>query len=241
MSDRPLHDWDDHAEWWLSQIAADPIYQLDVLPLLSTLLDGAEGTHLDMGCGEGQGMRSCSRPVVGCDVAGTLLKRARDAGPVVRCALPNLAWLQSGAIDAAFMVLVLEHLPDLRIFAEAARVVAGGGRLAVVMNHPAFTADGAGPIMDPSDGEMLWRWGDYFDEAECSMATPGAAVTFYHRPLGAILNAAAAAGWMLDELVETGFSQEAIATEPGYVGQEQMPRLLGARWTNTQGGRLRGR
>ena len=241
MSDSRPREWDSHADWWLAEIADDPIYQLDVLPLLDKLMVGTEGISLDLGCGEGQGMRNTGGQVIGCDISMALLHQARAAGPVVRSDLPDLSWLRSGSVAAAFMVLVLEHLDNLRIFAEAARVVGYGGRLVVVMNHPAFTADGAGPIMDPADGEMLWRWGNYFEPADCAMATSAATVTFYHRPLGMILNAAAAAGWSLDELIETGFSEAAIATEPGYVGQEQIPRLLGARWTNTQGGRRRGR
>jgi len=111
----------------------------------------------------------------------------------------------------------------------------------VVMNHPAFTPEGAGPIVDPTDGEYLWRWGEYFRASRIPMSTPRADVTFYHRPLGDILNAAADAGWCLDEFIEAGFSDAAVASEPGYGGQQQMPRLLGVRWMNTQGSRQSGR
>ena len=145
--------------------------------------------------------------------------------------------MRDDAVAAAYAVLVLEHLEDLSLFASAARVVKPGGTLVVVSNHPAFTAEASGPIMDPSDGEILWRWGEYFVPAAISMPTDAAPVTFYHRPLGVILEAAAAAGWVLDRFVETGFSAAAVASEPGYAGQEQMPRLLGARWINTQGSR----
>ncbi len=88
-----------------------------------------------------------------------------------------------------------------------------------------------------NDGEVLWRWGEYFIESQVEMPGGHAPVAFYHRPLATILNAAADAGWMLDHIDERGFSPEAIASQPGYVGQEQMPRLLGVRWMNTQGGR----
>jgi hypothetical protein len=104
------------------------------------------------------------------------------------------------------------------------------------MNHPAFTPGDAGPIIDPTDGEFLWRWGTYFAEAEVEMSAGAQQIAFYHRPLASVLNAAADAGWRLDRFVERGFSSAAVASEPGYAGQEQMPRLLGARWVNTQGG-----
>ena len=237
MNEPRENEWAGHAEWWLAEIRDDPIYGLDVLPLFERLLPERDGVALDLGCGEGQVMKSVTGPVVGCDVSSDLLSLARAAGPVVRAELPDLSWLRPGSIDLAYLVLVLEHLPDLDVFAAAARAVRRDGSLVLVMNHPAFTADGAGPILDPADGEVLWRWGSYFEPATCPMATTGAEVTFYHRPLADVLNVAAAAGWMLDELIETGFSRAALATEPGYVGQEQMPRLLGARWMNTQGGR----
>jgi SAM-dependent methyltransferase len=228
-------EWLDHAEWWLGEVAADPIYRLDVVPLAVDLLSPVAGPLLDLGCGEGQMMRALDRSVVGCDIVPRLLQQAREAGPVVCCRLPSLGWAGDGVFGAAYMVLVLEHLPQLDIFAEAARIVKPNGALVVVMNHPAFTPESAGPIVDPTDGEFLWRWGRYFVPAEIGMAAGRRTVSFYHRPLGSILDAAAAAGWMLDRFVEVGFSDAAIAAVPAYRGQEQMPRLLGARWTNTQG------
>lgn len=232
-----MSEWNEHAQWWLEEVRDDPIYSLDVLPLFERLIPEAPGLLVDLGCGEGQVMRRYGGAVIGCDVAMDLLRFAHADAPVVRCDLADLSWLRTASVGGAYLVLVLEHLADLEVFASASRFVRPGGSLVAVMNHPAFTADGAGPIMDPSDGEVLWRWGNYFDAAECRMAGTGSAITFYHRPLADILNAASSSGWMLDTMVETGFSRAAVEAQPGYVGQEQMPRLLGVRWMNTQGGR----
>jgi SAM-dependent methyltransferase len=229
------NEWNRHAEWWLAQVQDDPIYRSDVIPLLTRMLAGVSGTMLDLGCGEGQVMALFPGRVIGCDISGRLLRRAKRRGPVVRAELPDLGWLRSGAVDAAYLVLVIEHLSDLEVLVTASRVVRPGGNLVLVMNHPAFTAAGSGPILDQTDGEILWRWGEYFEVGTTQMAAAGVDVIFHHRPLATILNTAAAAGWKLDELVETGFSEAALAAEPGYVGQEQMPRLLGVRWLNTQG------
>ena len=231
--DDARHEWTRHAAWWLDEIRDDPIYRLDVLPLADRLLAAASGVLLDLGCGEGQVMAQRAEVTVGCDISMDLLRLA--SGPAVCAQLPDLSWLRSDSIDAGYMILVLEHLSNLDIFGAAARVVRRGGLLVVVMNHPAFTSEAAGPIVDSVDGELLWRWGDYFRATRIPMATPHAEVTFYHRPLGDILNAAANAGWCLDEFVEAGFSDAAVATEPGYEGQQQIPRLLGVRWMNTQG------
>ncbi len=231
-----MNEWTEHADWWLDEIREDPIYGLDVIPLLEELMSTVTGRVLDLGCGEGQVMRRHEGDVVGCDVSLDLLRLTRQ--PVVCAELPDLSWIRKGSFDGAYMVLVLEHLEDLTIFDAVARVVRPGGSLTIVMNHPAFTAEGAGPIMDPTDGEILWRWGSYFDPSASTMPGADSAVTFHHRPLSDVLNAAAAAGWALEEIHERGFSNAAIATRPEYVGQEQMPRLLGARWMNTQGSRV---
>ncbi|MDJ0923418.1 MAG: class I SAM-dependent methyltransferase [Acidimicrobiia bacterium] len=224
-------DWPDLTDWWLGEVATDPIYELDVLPLVVALAGEERGLTIDLGCGEGQVMRRLPGNVVGTDVVLPLLKRASSAGPVVQSRLPDLGWLRTDAVDTALLVLVLEHLPDMSLLAGVARVVKSGGRLVAVMNHPAFTAADAGPVMDPSDGEIFWRWGDYFTAARVQMETgAGPRVQFFHRPLSTILNAAADAGWMLERFVECGFSAAAIEAQPGYAGQEQMPRLLAVRW-----------
>jgi len=215
-------------------VNADLTYTQDIVPLVADLLGAADGTVLDLGCGEGQVMRALpTTTVVGCDWSGELLTRAAEAGPVVRCRLPDLSWLQSASIAAAYAVLVLEHLPDIdRFFAEAARVVRSGGALVLVQNHPAYTPPGAGPIIDQTDGEILWRWGSYFDETSGREPAGQGWITFYHRPFAQLLSAAATAGWCLERAVEHGLSLDAVARDPGMSGQEHMPRILGLRWVN---------
>jgi hypothetical protein len=55
-------------------------------------------------------------------------------------------------------------------------------------------------------------------------------VRFFHRPMADLFNAAAAAGWKLERMIERGLSTETIARIPGYEGQEGIPRLLGVLW-----------
>lgn len=206
------------------------------MPLVLDLLGGVAGTALDLGCGEGQVMRAVEADrVIGCDWSLELLGLAAAAGPVVRCRLPSLGWLRTGAVDHAYAVLVLEHLPAIgEFFAEAARVVKPGGTLVLVQNHPAYTPPGAGPIIDQSDGEVLWRWADYFNEAAAPEPAGTSGVTFHHRPLGVLLTVAAEAGWRLERLEERGLGPAAIARDPGMAGQEHVPRLLGVRWTRVE-------
>lgn len=222
-------------DWWVAEIEHDPAYREEVIPLLLELLDPRPGErYLDAGCGEGQGLRAVAgrgARVVGCDLNDRLLRRARRSAPVVRARLPALDWLAEGSLDGAYLVLVVEHLEEPGALLEGlARVVRPGGCLVVVMNHPVFTAPGSGPIVDPRDGEVLWRWGSYLEEGRVREPAGGGQVTFFHRPLGQVLGVAARTGWTLERLVERGAGEGAAQRDPLLARQVMMPRLLGARW-----------
>ncbi len=227
--------WD--SQWWLSEVAADPTFNDEVIPLLLEVVPSKlDGLWLDLGCGEGQGMRALAATgagVLGCDQDVVLLGHAVGDGPVVQCRLPDLGWLADSAVAGAFAVLVLEHIEDHeRLLAEAARVVASDGTLVIVANHPAFTAPGAGPLIDPGDGEVTWRWGAYL-QAGTSVEPAGSFnLMMYHRPLGELLTTAAAAGWALDRLLERGPGQAAADRDPLLTAQRHIPRLIGLRFHN---------
>ncbi len=227
-------DWVDLASWWVDEAATDPAFTTDVLPLTAQLLDGVEGPLLDLGCGEGRMLRALAgagRPLVGVDINGQLAALASTAAPVVRAGLPRLDWLREAALGGVYAVLVVEHIADLAGLCTAAhRVVRDGGAMVVVANHPAFTAPGASPIADPDDGEVLWRWGNYFTPGPVPIEIGGMTVSFHHRAMGEMLTTAAGAGWELQRLIERPLSAAAIARMPGYRGQEAVPRLVGFRW-----------
>jgi SAM-dependent methyltransferase len=228
--------WD--AAWWLTEVANDPTYPEEVLPLLIDMLSPRpERLYLDLGCGEGQGMRTIvagGARTVGCDLDAVLLGHAAADGPVVQCRLPDLSWLGDGTVDGAIAVLVLEHLEDHgRLLAESARVVAADGPLVIVANHPAFTAPGAGPLIDPGDGEVTWRWGAYLQPGTSVEPAGSFNLMMYHRPLGHLLSAAAAAGWALQRLEERGPGEAAAARDPLLAAQRHIPRLIGLRFHNT--------
>jgi SAM-dependent methyltransferase len=177
--------------------------------------------YLDLGCGDGRVMRRVEdfgARVSGVDVNEGL---AAVAGSSVVAELPDLP-IAEGSVDGCYAVLVLEHLADeASFFAEAARVTRQGGCLAVVMNHPVWTAVGSTPIGDV-DGEVLWRPGDYFNRSAGAVAAGEGEVVFHHRSLGALLTAAAGSGWSLERLVEQPHHDDDRL--PG------VPRLLGCRW-----------
>ena len=226
-------NWDDIASWWTDEAAADSAYAIDVHPLLVELLPQDPGATVDLGCGEGQGMRLVGGSVVGVDLSTELAVEASVAGPVVVAELPGLDFFVDDAFDTAYSVYLLDLIEDhAGFFTESARIVRNGGALVIVINHPAYTAPGSAPLLD-EDGEVLWRWGDYFRTGSSLEPAGHREIRFHHRPLGHLLTDAAAAGWNLDLMVERALSADTIKALPGYVGQHHIPRLLGVRWVRS--------
>ncbi len=169
--------------------------------------------------------------MVGVDSNVALARRAAQTAPVVVARLPTLDWLGDGVLGGACAVLMVEHIAEPGIlFAAVRRAVRPGGALVMVANHPLFTAEGAAPITDLADGEVLWRWGEYFTPGPVPTVIGGVTVTFHHRTMGELLTVAAAAGWAVEELVERPLAPTTIARMAGYEGQEGFPRLVGIRW-----------
>lgn len=231
--------WDaETAAWWLDEATSDPAYAEEVIPLALDLLRPLGGAvYLDLGCGHGGLMEAVvgsGALAVGVDAAPSLVGRAREWGPVVVGRLPDLAFIADGVADGAILVLVLEHLPEVApILEEAARVTRSGGVLVVVVNHPLLTAPGSGPFVDPDDGEVLWRWGDYLATGSTDEPVGAGSVRFHHHPLGTLLTEAARAGWSLEAAVERPVGAERAGRDPLLAAQSEVPRLLGGRWVRS--------
>jgi SAM-dependent methyltransferase len=226
--------WPALGAWWLEELSGDPAYEEEVYPWLLDLLAPVDGDLiLDIGCGDGRLMSKLSgkgASVIGCDFNRLLLSKAIAVGPVVAAKLPQLTWVRQGSFDKALVGLVLEHLPDERdFFQQAAAVVRRDGVMAIVINHPVWTAPKSSPMED-SSGETLWRPGVYFGRGYSDEPAGRQTVRFYHRTLADLLNAASDAGWDLERLEEKGISAAQVKRYPEYAGQEHIPRLLGAKW-----------
>jgi len=214
------------AEWWRAEVQSDLAYERDVDPLLvSTLGDLPDGPILDLGCGDGRLLGRFG--ATGVDASFDLVKAAAP-GTVVVADVGRLPF-SADQWRAAYAVLVLEHLSDpAPFFEEASRVVAPGGVLAIVVNHPIYTAPGSGPFLDPEDGEVLWRWGAYLEQGVTKEPAGADVVVFHHRSLGDLLTAAANAGWRLERLLEKSLTPAGDAL---LQAQQHVPRLLGIRWS----------
>ncbi len=227
-------DWIDLADWWMAE-ADDPAYQEEVGPLfLEVLRPQRRQVLLDLGCGEGrigEGLAAQGVRVVGVDANIELARLASSRHPVFLRRLPDLACVRDAAVDGAYAVLALEHLEDSgRFFAETARVTRSGGSLAIVINHPVYTAPGSGPVIDPTDGELFWRFGDYLSEGRTREPAGDRSVKFIHRPIGTLLTQAAAAGWSLEAVLEQGVGSRAASRDPILAKHRDIPHLMALRW-----------
>lgn len=226
-----MTDWSLLADWWLEEVG-DLSYAEEVHPLLFELLGDVSGKRvLEVGAGEGQVLRLLRErgaEAVGMDVSGRLAARA---GVSFVGRLPSLGAVRDEVFDLGLAVLVFEHLPSLEgVFEELARVTKPGGRCVLVINHPLITAPEAGPLTDPTDGEVFLRPGRYFEGGFTDEPAGTGLVRFHHRPLGELLETAAGAGWILARLVERGISPARVERDPSFLGHEHLPRLLGACW-----------
>lgn len=214
--------WSHLTEWWLSEVANDRAYQEVVTPLLVEVLRPIHGeTYLDLGCGEGRVMkvvREYGAKIHGLDLNSDLARRAELAVVADIVAIP----IRNDVYDGVYSVLTLEHVADCRrFFAEVARVTNQDGVLALVINHPVWTAPDSTPISD-ADGEVLWRPGEYFSNGSSEVPAGESTVVFHHRSMAELLNAASDVGWSLEHMIE----------QPHHESEDQagIPRLLACRW-----------
>ena len=201
--------------------------------LIRTLEPTAGSRYLDLGCGEGRVMAEVGATAVaiGVDINRRLLARASVHGPVVAGQLPELSFIRDGSVDGAYVVLALEHIHDAdTLFAAAASAVQRGGVLAIVVNHPVYTAPGSSPVLDPTDDEIYWRFGSYFDDGSTLEPAGDANVEFVHRSMSTLLNMAARHGWSLERMEEQGVGAGAAERDPLLAKHGDIPHLLAVRW-----------
>lgn len=200
--------YDAHADWY-EQFANDTSadYMVRVRHQLADLLGAGPGRCLDLCCGTGiqaAELRRLGWEPVGVDLSGGQLRHARRRLPVARgdaAALP----IGAAAVPAVACVLAHTDVPDYpTVIAEAARVLAPGGRFVHVGVHPCFI----GPFADRSDPERIVIDGGYAERDRSfrawSVHGVRARVGAWHVPLADLLNAVTDAGLTLTRVAESG-------------------------------------
>lgn len=141
--------WGDAASWYNEYLeTGEDTYQRKViLPNLLRVLSPTKGMRvLDLACGQGFFSREFAHTgatVVGADISKELIAQAQELSPAN---IPyhvtnadNLSFANDGSFDASVIVLAIQNIENMQgTFAEVARVLSTGGRLILVMMHPAF-------------------------------------------------------------------------------------------------------
>ena len=203
-ADRPaVNDYDSFAEAYVAANESSLVNAYYVRPAVLDLAGDVAGRRiLDVGCGAGPllaSLRERGAIVTGVDPSAKMLELARQrlgAGAALHQAglggdpLP----FPDGAFDDVVACLVLHYLEDWTApLAELRRVLAPGGRLIVVVDHPFLY-------------KLTYPEADYFAVAprpvEWTFGGHRAPMVFWHRPLHAMATAFTGAGFRIAVISE---------------------------------------
>lgn len=210
--------WDNVATWYHKLLKnGKGTYQNDViLPNILRLLDPRSGqTILDLACGPGFFAREFAKKsakVFGIDISSELIAFARkevndvDFFVASADAIPMVA---DKSVDVVTILLALQNIEHLAgVFSECSRVLKSGGRLLMVINHPAFRVPKASEWgWDEVRGVQYRRVDAYMSDAQVKIEMhPGDDPTVhtlsFHRPLQVYMKALHKAGFCVSRLEE---------------------------------------
>jgi SAM-dependent methyltransferase len=193
--------YDAMAADYVADVEQSPYLLLYEQPRLRGLLPPLRGRRvLDAGCGAGRNaawLTEEGAEVTGLDASSEMLSHARERVPAASFSIADLARrleFSDDTFDVAIASLVLHYLrdwtPTLR---ELRRVLRVDGVLVISTHHPlmALELSASGDYL--ATEEVVDRWTVNDREYE---------VTFWRRPLSAIVGAIRDSGWHIDRLDE---------------------------------------
>jgi SAM-dependent methyltransferase len=201
---RTLADYAQMADLYADDAAVDPVKVSYDRPTIIAMAGDVRGKRvLDVGCASGglsEQLVERGASVVGIDLNPRLIERAcarlgsKAEFHVADIAVP-MPFLESDSFDVVAASLVLHYLadwgPPLREFA---RILRPGGVLAISTHHPTQDVMIASPPAPYFETVLLtdtWQKGGREFQ-----------VRFYHRPLSAIVDALAEAGFLIERIPE---------------------------------------
>ncbi len=220
--------WDSVADWYDHLLQGEGTYQKELIaPNLLRLMDIRKNEAiLDVACGPGffaHEFHRASGRVQGVDASPRLIALAKKHAPKgleFRVAkADHLAFLESGSMDKAAIVLALQNMEDMQaVLRECARALRPGGMLYIVLNHPAFRVPKASAWgWDEKEKVQYRRVDRYLSEMKVPIAMhPGKAsgpvTTSFHRPLQSYMKALGKAGFSVTGMEEWNSHKK---SEPG--------------------------
>ncbi len=214
------HDtsWSPVATWYddYLETRGDTYHDKVIYPNLMRILGPLTGVRLlDVGCGQGALTRLCAAQgatVAGADVSRELIALAKKHAPNLAYTVApadHLSFADNESVDLVTCVLALQNMKNLGgALQEASRVAKRGGRVVLVLNHPAFRIPKQSSWgFDEATQTQYRRLDSYLTPSESSIvAHPGAArsasTPSYHHSLQDIMKALHRAGFVITRLEE---------------------------------------
>lgn len=140
--------WGGVAHWYDTLLSGDDTYQAQViLPNILRAMAIKKGENvLDLACGQGFFARAFfeeGAKVTGVDLGKQLILIAKKESPkeinYIANSAEDLSLFEDNSFDKIAIVLAIQNIEaPHKVFKECARVLAPGGELFIVLNHPAF-------------------------------------------------------------------------------------------------------
>lgn len=190
-----------------------------ILPNLLRIVESKQGMHvLDIACGQGFFARAFAErgaEVTACDISPELIdlaKRESTKQISYHVAPADDLKVEKEHFDAAAIVLALQNIENYSgAISQAAEALKKGGRLAIVMNHPAFRIPRSSSWQwDEKTNSQYRRIDAYMSDQTYKIdMTPGEEnenkkkfTVSFHRPLQSYVKAISKAGMAVTRLEE---------------------------------------
>lgn len=211
--------WGGVAAWYDTLLEKDDdTYQAKViLPNLVRLMNLKKGERvLDLACGQGFFTRifhATGADVTGVDIAAPLIELAKkQSSKEIKYFVhgaEDLLIFQDGSFEKISIVLAIQNIEaPHKVFKECMRVLKPGGKLFIVLNHPAFRIPRSSSWGYDEAAKTQYRRVDrYMSESKVEIdmnpSRPGTAMTVsFHRSLQDYFKALTNAGFMVSRLEE---------------------------------------
>ena len=211
--------WGKVANWYDELLEGDDdTYQTQViLPNLMRILELKPGEKVvDIACGQGFFSRACLKEgasPTGADISTELIKIAREKTgreiPFYVAQSHKLDFAKDSSFDTALIILAIQNIEQMdATFAEVGRVLKMGGRMIIVLNHPAFRVPKHSSWEFDNDQQIQYRRVDKYLSGEKVMIDmhPGMKnsekTISYHRSLQDISKSLRKNGFVISRLEE---------------------------------------